>query len=62
MDRGQTLAVLNQAQALAAFLQNALLDCWREGSDMGDQEKAGFMLSFDLLRNRLDMAARTVQP
>ena len=46
-----------QAAALAAFLRNALLDCWREGSDMGEQERHGFLLCFDLLRDKLDMAA-----
>ena len=46
-----------QAAALAAFLRNSLLDCWREGSDMGEQEQHGFLLCFDLLRDKLDMAA-----
>lgn len=46
-----------QAAALGAFLKNALEDCWREGSDMGDQEQNGFLLCFDLLLDKLDIAA-----
>lgn len=49
-----------QAADLAAFLKNALVDCWREGSDMGDRERRGYMLCFDLLRDKLDMAAGTL--
>ncbi|MCI7569726.1 MAG: hypothetical protein MSH25_10280 [Desulfovibrio sp.] len=48
---------IEQARDLAAFLRNALVDCWREGSDMGEQEQHGFLLCFDLLRDKLDMAA-----